>query len=48
MMIDMVLATEMTKHFEHLSKFNGAITKLLKSDGEEDEPPTVSSIFFYI
>jgi len=33
-MIDMVLATEMTKHFEHLSKFNGSINKPAKLEDE--------------
>lgn len=33
--IDMVLATEMTKHFEHLSKFVNVFTKSVEA--EEDE-----------
>ncbi|KFM78041.1 High affinity cAMP-specific and IBMX-insensitive 3',5'-cyclic phosphodiesterase 8A, partial [Stegodyphus mimosarum] len=36
--IDMVLATEMTKHFEHLSKFVNVFTKSVEA--EEDELET--------
>lgn len=32
--IDMVLATEMTKHFEHVSKFNNCINKVLPKTSE--------------
>jgi high affinity cAMP-specific and IBMX-insensitive 3',5'-cyclic phosphodiesterase 8 len=32
--IDMILATEMTKHFEHLTKFVNVFTKSLSVDGE--------------
>ena len=34
--IDMVLATEMTKHFEHLNKFSSIINKPGTGKGEED------------
>jgi len=33
----MVLATEMTKHFEHLSKFVNAFTSSIKIDENEDK-----------
>ncbi|GIY52704.1 hypothetical protein CDAR_280472 [Caerostris darwini] len=39
--IDMVLATEMTKHFEHLSKFVNVFTKSVEA--EEDESTEQSS-----
>ncbi|GIX75127.1 high affinity cAMP-specific and IBMX-insensitive 3',5'-cyclic phosphodiesterase 8A [Caerostris extrusa] len=39
--IDMVLATEMTKHFEHLSKFVNVFTKSVEA--EEDETTEQSS-----
>ncbi|XP_022106802.1 high affinity cAMP-specific and IBMX-insensitive 3',5'-cyclic phosphodiesterase 8B-like [Acanthaster planci] len=33
--VDMILATEMTKHFEHLSKFVNCINKPVLRDGED-------------
>ncbi|KAL1765468.1 high affinity cAMP-specific and IBMX-insensitive 3 3' [Sigmodon hispidus] len=35
--IDMVLATEMTKHFEHVNKFINSITKPLSTQRDENE-----------
>ncbi|XP_046643616.1 high affinity cAMP-specific and IBMX-insensitive 3',5'-cyclic phosphodiesterase 8A-like isoform X1 [Daphnia pulicaria] len=40
--IDMVLATEMTKHFEHLTKFINIFAKpFLRQDEEQYEPPEI-------
>lgn len=39
--IDMILATEMTKHFEHLAKFVNVF-----SIKKEDDSPDVSMLFF--
>ena len=38
-MVDMVLATEMTKHFEHLNKFVGVIV-----NHKEDQPGSSSDV----
>ena len=38
-MVDMVLATEMTKHFEHLNKFVGVIV-----NHKEEQPGTPSDV----
>ncbi|XP_053263703.1 high affinity cAMP-specific and IBMX-insensitive 3',5'-cyclic phosphodiesterase 8B [Podarcis raffonei] len=35
--IDMVLATEMTKHFEHVNKFVNSITKPMSSEAAQNE-----------
>uniref|UniRef100_A0AAY4ELJ6 Phosphodiesterase n=1 Tax=Denticeps clupeoides TaxID=299321 RepID=A0AAY4ELJ6_9TELE len=37
--IDMVLATEMTRHFEHVNKFVNSINKPMASEGSETEGP---------
>ncbi|XP_055925440.1 high affinity cAMP-specific and IBMX-insensitive 3',5'-cyclic phosphodiesterase 8B-like isoform X4 [Argiope bruennichi] len=37
--IDMVLATEMTKHFEHLSKFVNVFTKSVEAEEDESLEP---------
>lgn len=34
----MVLATEMTKHFEHLSKFVNVFTKSVEAEEDELDP----------
>ncbi|XP_032778447.2 high affinity cAMP-specific and IBMX-insensitive 3',5'-cyclic phosphodiesterase 8A isoform X1 [Daphnia magna] len=40
--IDMVLATEMTKHFEHLTKFINIFAKpFLRQDEDQYEPPEI-------
>lgn len=41
--IDMILATEMTKHFEHLAKFVNVF-----SIKKEDDSPDVRMLFFLI
>lgn len=48
--IDMVLATEMTKHFEHVSKFNNCINKVLPkaSDGSPMVNHLHQSSFFFL
>ncbi|GFU39456.1 high affinity cAMP-specific and IBMX-insensitive 3',5'-cyclic phosphodiesterase 8B [Trichonephila clavipes] len=38
--IDMVLATEMTKHFEHLSKFVNVFTKSVEAEEDESLEPS--------
>ncbi|OBS76183.1 hypothetical protein A6R68_17360, partial [Neotoma lepida] len=35
--IDMVLATEMTRHFEHVNRFNNSISKPFKEQGHETD-----------
>lgn len=42
--IDMVLATEMTKHFEHVNKFINSITKPLSTQGDEETDKNEDSI----
>ncbi|XP_029640624.1 high affinity cAMP-specific and IBMX-insensitive 3',5'-cyclic phosphodiesterase 8B-like isoform X2 [Octopus sinensis] len=42
--IDMVLATEMTKHFEHVSKFNNCINKVLTKPSEASPTSDQSSM----
>ncbi|XP_013205648.2 high affinity cAMP-specific and IBMX-insensitive 3',5'-cyclic phosphodiesterase 8A [Microtus ochrogaster] len=42
--IDMVLATEMTKHFEHVNKFINSITKPLSAQGDEETDKSEDSI----
>ena len=42
MIVDLVLATEMTKHFEHFSKFKSAITKPVKCNNEDEMSVSVS------
>ncbi|KAG8189630.1 hypothetical protein JTE90_009561 [Oedothorax gibbosus] len=39
--IDMVLATEMTKHFEHLSKFVNVFTKSVEAEEDESVEPSL-------
>ncbi|XP_057371370.1 high affinity cAMP-specific and IBMX-insensitive 3',5'-cyclic phosphodiesterase 8A-like [Daphnia carinata] len=39
--IDMVLATEMTKHFEHLTKFINIFAKPFLKDEDQYEPPEI-------
>ena len=41
-MVDMVLATEMTKHFEHLNKFVGVIV-----NHKEEQPPSPIDVRLY-
>jgi hypothetical protein len=41
--IDMILATEMTKHFEHLAKFVNVF-----SVKKEDDSPDVRMLFFFL
>jgi high affinity cAMP-specific and IBMX-insensitive 3',5'-cyclic phosphodiesterase 8 len=40
--IDMILATEMTRHFEHLAKFVSVF-----SVKKEDDSPDVRMLFFF-
>ncbi|XP_036162181.1 high affinity cAMP-specific and IBMX-insensitive 3',5'-cyclic phosphodiesterase 8A [Myotis myotis] len=46
--IDMVLATEMTRHFEHINKFVNSVVKPLaeleESEGSEPNPPDVDTM----
>ncbi|XP_038170258.1 high affinity cAMP-specific and IBMX-insensitive 3',5'-cyclic phosphodiesterase 8A isoform X2 [Arvicola amphibius] len=42
--IDMVLATEMTKHFEHVNKFINSINKPLSTQGNEETGKNEDSI----
>ncbi|GAB1599374.1 high affinity cAMP-specific and IBMX-insensitive 3',5'-cyclic phosphodiesterase 8B-like isoform X2 [Argonauta hians] len=42
--IDMVLATEMTKHFEHVSKFNNCISKVMAKPSETSPMSDQSSL----
>ena len=47
-MVDMVLATEMTRHFEHLNKFVGVIVNY-KEDQQPGSPvPDVSCQFIQV
>jgi hypothetical protein len=42
--IDMILATEMTRHFEHLAKF----VNVFSINKKEDDSPDVRMLFFLI
>lgn len=46
--IDMVLATEMTKHFEHLSKFVNVFTKSVEAEEDELESNVSKHSIYYI
>ena len=45
--VDMVLATDMTKHFEHLSKFVNMVDKCSMTKDETDQYE-VALIYFFI